>query len=239
MQVEEWFEEDYKTCKLNTHEMYPNQEFLRFLSKYFLCLNLNERKTKKILELGCGLGSNLIPIINENLHAYAIDISKKCIDLTKQRLKDLCLSGQLKGGANLLSCNCLEIDTHYDFKFDGIVDIFSLYCLTTIEFKNLLQKIYNKLNTGGLFYSFFPSKNSTTFTNYKPAKLIDDSTLNGIYRETSPYFGNFYNFRFMYPLEYKLLLEKYKFKVLEINTIIRNDNLKETFEYISITAIKE
>lgn len=43
----------------------------------------------------------------------------------------------------------------------------------------------------------------------------------------------------MYPLEYKLLLEKYNFKVLEINTIIRNHNLKETFEHISITAIKE
>lgn len=239
MSVVDWYESNYKTHKLKSQRMYPNEEFIRFLSKYFLCLNLNERKTKKILELGSGLGSNLIPIINEGLQAYGIDISKQSINLTRQRFNELNMSGLLKGGADLLDCNCLEFDIKYSFKFDGIIDIFSMYCLTTKDFEDLLQKIYNKLNHGGYFYSFFPSKNSVAFINHQPSKLIDNSTLNGIYRESSPYFGNFYNFRFMYPLEYKLLLEKYNFKVLEINTIIRNHNLKETFEHISITAIKE
>ena len=42
----------------------------------------------------------------------------------------------------------------------------------------------------------------------------------------------------MYPFEYKNILESNGFKVIELNTITRNYNMKETFEWISIVAQK-
>ena len=113
-----------------------------------------------------------------------------------------------------------------------------MYSMNNNNFKMLIENIFSSLNENGLFYSFFPSKNSIAFTNHYPSKLIDDSTLDGIKRTSSPYYGNFYTFRFMYPFEYKNLLENNGFEVLEMNTITRNHNMKETFEWISIVAKK-
>ena len=215
---------------MNAQRLYPNEDFIRFFCKYLK----NEKNKNKIdiIELGCGLCSNLIPVIEDKFNVYGIDISEESINLSRQRLQCLNLD------ATLLVANCLENNFGFNKKFNAIIDVFSMSCLNTSDFKILLKNIYNSLENNGYFYSFFPSKNSQAFTNHHPAKLIDNSTLNGIYRKDSPYYGNFYNFRFMYPYEYKYLLEENGFEVIELNTITRNYNMKEFFEYISITAKK-
>lgn len=226
--VETYYEKLYKDANMNAQRLYPNEEFIRFFSKYIK----KDKDSTKIIELGCGLSSNLIPLIQHNFNVFGIDISEESIKLSNERLKSLGLSATLK------VADCLENNFGFNEKFDYIIDIFSMNCLVTEDFKKLLKNVYESLLRGGYFYSFFPSKNSMAFTNHYPAKLIDDSTLNGIYRKNSPYYGNFYNFRFMYPFEYKQLLEENGFKVLELHTITKNYNMKETFEYISITAKK-
>ena len=42
-------------------------------------------------------------------------------------------------------------------------------------------------NEGNWKVCILQEKESDAFKNYYPAKLIDESTLNGIYRESSPY----------------------------------------------------
>lgn len=230
--VKDFYNSSYKELSLEAQRLFPSEAFVRFFSKYVKKIKNKSKENINIIELGCGICSNLIPVIQEGYKCYGIDISEKCIDICKKRLDVMSLS------AELLAVNCLEKNFGFNIKFDVIFDVFSMYCLNTNDFKKLLKNIYNSLNDEGYFYSFFPSKNSIAFTNHKPAKLVDEDTLNGIYREDSPYYGNFYNFRFMYPLEYKSLLEKNGFEVIELNTITRNYNMKETFEYISITAKK-
>lgn len=228
--VESYYEKLYNDSQMDAQRLYPNEEFIRFFSKY---LKKNQNKSKlNVIELGCGLCSNLIPLIENIINVYGIDISKECIKLSNDRLNILGLK------AILQVSDCLQDNFGFNIKFDAVIDVFSMNCLNTNQFEKLLKNIYNSLNVGGLFYSYFPSKNSQAFTNHHPAKLLDDSTLNGIYRKDSPYYGNFYNFRFMYPYEYKSLLENKGFEVIELNTLTRNYNMKETFEYISITAKK-
>lgn len=229
--VEEFYEKQFNEMGLNAQRLYPNEEFIRFFSKYVK--NKKDKKSTKIIELGCGLSSNLIPVIENGFDTYGIDISKESIELSKKRLENLKLK------ANLIIGNCLDQNFGCHFKFDVIIDVFSMCCFNEQKFLELLKNIYNSLNDDGLFYSFFPSKNSQAFANHQPSKLIDNSTLNGIYRESSPYYGNFYTFQFLYPYEYKNLLEKVGFEVIELNTISRNHNMQEIFEHISITAKKK
>lgn len=228
--TENYYDNLYNELEMDAQRLYPNEEFIRFFSKY---LKKKENKTEiKVIELGCGLCSNLIPVIENKFNVYGIDLSKESIKLSNIRLTNLGLK------ANLLAADCLLENFGFTTNFDAVIDVFSMCCLNTDEFKKLLTNVYNSLNNNGLFYSFFPSKNSQAFTNHYPSMLIDDSTLNGIYRKDSPYYGNFYNFRFMYPYEYKTLLEDNGFEVIELNTITRNHDMKETFEHISITAKK-
>ena len=228
--VKKFNELEYIKYKLNAQRLYPNEEFIRFFSKYIKKMD----KSVKILELGHGVGSNLIPILqNSFINVNGIDISKESVKCTKERFDKLGLK------CNLISGNCLNLNTSFNYKFDVIFDVFSMYSMNNNNFKMLIENIFSSLNENGLFYSFFPSKNSIAFTNHYPSKLIDDSTLDGIKRTSSPYYGNFYTFRFMYPFEYKNLLENNGFEVLEMNTITRNYNMKETFEWISIVAKKK
>jgi|SaaInlStandDraft_5_1057022.scaffolds.fasta_scaffold40345_2 SAM-dependent methyltransferase len=229
--VEEFYENQFNEMGMSSQRLYPNEEFIRFFSKFVK--NNRDKSSTKIIELGCGLSSNLIPVIENGFETFGIDISKESIELSKNRINNLNLK------ANLIVGNCLNKNFGFDFKFDIVFDVFSMYCFNEENFLELLKNIYDSLNEDGLFYSFFPSKNSQAFTNHKPAKLIDNSTLNGIYRETSPYYGNFYTFQFLYPYEYKNLLEKVGFEVIELNTISRNHNMQETFEHISITSKKK
>lgn len=230
MEVKNFYENQFKELGLESQRLYPNEEFIRFFSKYIK--NKRDKKTTKIIELGCGLASNLIPLIYNGFDTYGIDISKESIELSNNRLNKLGIQ------SNLIVGNCLSKNFGFDFKFDIVFDVFSMCCFNEKDFLELLRNIYNSLNEGGLFYSFFPSKNSQAFTNHDPAKLIDNSTLNGIYRKTSVYYGNFYTFQFLYPFEYKNLLEQVGFEVIELNTISRNHNMQEIFEHISITAKK-
>jgi SAM-dependent methyltransferase len=226
--VKEYYNLLYGNHKMNAQRQYPNEEFIRFFSKY-----LKQNPDSYVLELGCGLCSNIIPLLECNFkNVYGIDISEESIKLATERL---CRKNMK---ANLILGDCTKYLFDSDMYFDAIADVFSMCCLNTNELKNLIEHIYNSLNDEGLFYSFYPSKNSVAFTNHEPSVLIDDSTLNGIYRKSSPYYGNYYNFRFMYPYEYKSLLENNGFEVVEMNTISRNHNMKETFEHISIIARK-
>ena len=75
--------------------------------------------------------------------------------------------------------------------------------------------------------------------NYKPAKKIEEFTLNGIIRETSPFYGGCHPFHFMYPEKYKSILEERNFKVTNLEVIRRTyQNMKEIFETISIVGKK-
>ena len=84
-----------------------------------------------------------------------------------------------------------------------------------------------------------PGKKSDAFLNHHPAKLIDGSTLSGIYRETSPFKGNYYPFRFVDPEEHQRLFEELGFMVEYSETIQRSYfSHQENFEHVVMEGVK-
>lgn len=227
-----WYESSYKKTGFLSQRMYPNEELLRFFGRELFPLNKNKRKKIKILEIGCGSGANLWMIAKEGFQTFGIDLSKESLQLSKKMLEKWRVKADLKlGDMTNLPYNNSE--------FDIIVDVFSSNCLSVSDYEKCLKEVSRVLKNGGKFFSYIPSTNSDAFKKYKPAKKIDDYTLNGIYRKTSPYYGNFYPFRFT---DTKLILKiikendlKLKYDEIVSRTYL---NKKEKFEFMTFVLKK-
>ena len=157
----------------------------------------SQRKNVKILELGCGSGSNLWMLKREGFDAYGIDLSSEAIDLAKQMCEHWSMDYLSVTGDTCLSVQDMTELSFPDETFDTVLDIFSAFCLTESEWKCCLNEVSRVLKKHGKVFVYTPSKSSDAFFNHMPAKMIDNSTLEGILRETSPYYGNNYPVHFM------------------------------------------
>lgn len=228
-----WYENAYNKEGFKSQRLYPNEELLRFMGRNFFNVPLDERKNIKILEVGCGSCSNLWMVAKENFNAYGMDLSEKSLELGRLMLKKWDVQAHLATGDMCLLA-------YEDSFFDAIVDVFSSYCLETKLFVSFLYEAFRTLKPGGKLFIYTPSTNSEAFIDHAPAVKIDEFTLNGIYRKDSPFYGNFYSFRFESIVHITQLLEENGFKINYCESIKRTySGMKETFEHLSIEAIKQ
>jgi ubiquinone/menaquinone biosynthesis C-methylase UbiE len=231
--VKEWYNSSYSGSGFNAQRRYPNEEMLRFFGRNLLGVPVEARKDIHILEVGCGSCSNLWFVAKEGFDAHGVDLSPESIKLGKKMLGTFGVSADLK--------NSSMTDMPYaDASFDIILDVFSSYCLNERDFHRFLFEIRRVLKPGAKFFSYFPSKESDAFINHSPAELLDQSTLNGIYRKDSCFFGNYYPFRFMHPDEYKDLLNQSGFYIDYLETVTRTYRYgAELFQHIVVEGRKK
>jgi len=233
--TEEWYEESYKGSGFAAQRLYPNEELLRFMGRNYFNFPVEKRKKIKILEIGCGSCSNLWMIKREGFDAYGLDLSSQAIELGKQML-DRWNCGA--GGVDLQVGSMTDLP-YQDESFDVIVDVFSSNCLNESDFKTCLSEVNSVLKKGGRFFTYTPGKRSDAFLNHHPAKLLDSSTLSGIYRDDSPFEGNHYPFRFVHPEDHKRTIEKHGFSVEYLETVQRSYyGQQELFEHVVIEGVK-
>jgi len=227
-----WYENSYNNEGFKSQRLYPNEELLRFMGRNFFSVPLDERKNIKVLEVGCGSCSNLWMVAKEGFAAYGMDLSEKSLELGRLMLKKWNVQAQLSAGDMCL----LKYEGSF---FDAIVDVFSSYCLEVKLFVSFLREAFRTLKSGGKLFIYTPSTNSEAFINHAPAINIDEFTLDGIYRKDSPFYGNFYSFRFESRVHITQLLEENGFKINYCESIKRTyGGMKEIFEHLSIEAIK-
>jgi ubiquinone/menaquinone biosynthesis C-methylase UbiE len=231
--VKEWYESSYLDNGLKAQRRYPNEELLRFMGREFFDIPLKDRKDKHILEIGCGSCANLWMIAKEGFSTYGLDLSEEAINLGHKMLEEWGINGvDLKVGS-------MTKLPYKDKSLDAVVDILSAYCLDEENFEICMKEISRVLKPGGCFFSYTPGKNSDAFQNHKPSKLIDASTLNGIYRESSPYKGNHFPFRFIHFEEYTALMNKNGLEVTYSESISRSYyNRQEYFEFLVFQGSK-
>lgn len=231
--TQQWYENAYASEGFKAQRLYPNEELLRFLGRhYFSRVAREDRKDIKILELGCGSGANLWMIAKEGFDAYGIDLSQSAIDLAQQMMDHWQTQATLVQG----SIDDLPFE---DGEFDVIVDVFSANCLPEKDFSVCLSEVYRCLKSGGRFFSYCPSVKSDAFKNHAPAKLVDDWTLNGIFRQDSPFCGQDYPFRFTSSEHYQQQLSTAGLDTDYLETVGRSySNQHEYFEFVVIGGYK-
>lgn len=231
--TKDWYEQSYLSEGFKAQRLYPNEELLRFLGRTYFCRTVrDERKTVKVLELGCGSGANLWMMAREGFDTYGIDLSQNAINFAELMLKQWDTQATLVQGS-------FESLPFADNDFDVIVDVFSTNCLCESAFKQCLAEVSRCLKPGGQYFSYTPSVASDAFKNHPPAVLIDDWTLNGIHRESSPYAPQDYPFRFCSPELYRGYLDDVGINTHYLETVGRTyRDGQEYFEFVVIAGQK-
>jgi SAM-dependent methyltransferase len=228
-----WYNKSYIESGFSAQRRYPNEELLRFFGRHYFSIPKEQRRAVRALEMGCGSGANLWMIAHEGFEAHGIDLSPEAISLCAAMLEHWRVSATLMVG----SMTACPYPASY---FDVVADVFSSYCLDESGFAEFIAEASRLLRPGGRFFSFSPSKTSDAFRNPGPSRHIDASTLDGIRRETSPYYGNDYPFRFIDGEEYRLALEAHGMRVVYNERIGRSYNDgKEYFEFVVVVAEKK
>jgi SAM-dependent methyltransferase len=191
-----WYERSHGDGGFSAQRLYSNEELLRFFGRHYFALDRDDRKSLRGLEVGCGSGTNLWMIACEGLAATESTFRRKVS----------CSAGKCwRIGARLRTYRVADMTSMpcSEDHIDVLVDIFSSYCLDERGFARFLSEVARILRRGGQFYSYAPSKQSTTFRDSGPSPMIDASTLDGIRRQGAPFNGNLYPFRLISPEEYQ------------------------------------
>ena len=226
-----FYDSTYGAQGFNAQRRYPNEEFCRFMGRHFFGEHLERRRAIRILEVGCGSGANLWMIAREGFAAYGLDVSAEAVNLCRRMLEHYDTSADLRVGD--------ITKTGYPAEhFDAVVDVFSSYCLDSSSHDAFLGEVVRIVRPGGRFFSYTPSKASDAFKNPGQSRKIDESTLDGIHRPDSPYYGNFYPYRFTTPLEYQADLERRGFSIENLEIVSRTyRQMQEYFEFVVVDAV--
>jgi SAM-dependent methyltransferase len=116
---------------------------------------LGDVKGKTVLDLGCGTGENLIPLVKRGARVIAMDISPELVALAWRRLESYRMSD---AGA------IVRVGSAYETGLsDESVDIvFSMALLHHLDLTRARQEIYRVLRAGGLFILREPIRFSRT-----------------------------------------------------------------------------
>jgi SAM-dependent methyltransferase len=129
---------------------------------------LGDVRGKTVLDLGCGTGENLVPLVKRGAQVIAIDISPDLIQLARQRLESYGVSAEVQEGS-----------AYATGLPDGSVDVvFSMALLHHLDLPRARQEIYRVLRPGGLFILREPIRFSRTMNSLRglfPAPKADIS----------------------------------------------------------------
>ena len=122
---------------------YPSEHLIRFVANNFY---KNDRRSTRILEVGCGPGANIWYISREGFDPYGIDGSPTAIKKAIKRLGDENLIADFKVG----DINKLPYENNF---FDAIIDNECIYSNTYYDSNLIMQEIKRVLKKDGLFFS--------------------------------------------------------------------------------------
>jgi SAM-dependent methyltransferase len=99
-----------------------------------------------VLDIGCGMGENLIAIEKKGARCFGIDISAHMLKYAKQRNSKLYIAQE----------DMRALSSFPQTRFDLILSIYSLEYLDSVkEFRDVLAALYYRLHPGGLFVFCF------------------------------------------------------------------------------------
>ncbi len=140
-----------RTWEISTSEMHyawlaPGEKDLGLLSD-------SDLSRMRIMDIGCGMGENMIALTRAGAEVYGLDISDHMLERAQKNWN------AVFGDEKKLQVSCEDMRHFRAFpgiKFDLIISVYSLEYLSSIrEFRNVLAIFAGRLNEGGkLVFSF-------------------------------------------------------------------------------------
>lgn len=162
--------------KSSSGDQYPDPFVIRFVARNFYHRRLKEEI--KILDLGCGSGSNLWYLSREGFTSFGIDGSDRVIKKAKEKLDKEDLKADLRIGdfRNL---------PYQDNAFNAVIDGASIQHNDIPSIKKIISEVMRVLKTEGKFFglmilednSISPDKNLSNkdfFTHFSTKEEVRD-----------------------------------------------------------------
>jgi ubiquinone/menaquinone biosynthesis C-methylase UbiE len=150
---------------------YPNEELVRFIGRNLFRLSNAERKSVKILEVGCGQGANVWFLAKEGFTIHGIDVSSSAITKAEKFLAE---THGVKAFLEVADLRDLPYESEY---FDVVIDNVTIQHVTYSDHKKAYKEIYRILKPGSLFWNFHIAKESW---GHGTGDLIDHETFDNL-----------------------------------------------------------
>jgi len=122
---------------------YPSEEIVSFILSTFPA---NQRRSLRVLDLGCGAGNNVCFLAREGFEVVGIDGSQTAIEFARQRLADENLHAELM----VRDFSTLGLDHS---SFDCVIDRGALTHNRRQVIEAALDEVRRVLKPGGVFFS--------------------------------------------------------------------------------------
>lgn len=132
-----------------------------------------KEKIKRVLDLGCGIGRNLIPLAKHGFIVDGIDYAPEAIKQTKSILK----KEKLK--ATLIEGNIYKTLPYKNESFDGLISVQVIQHANENNLVRAIKEIYRVLKPGGIIFVTVCgriSKGKVRYCLVKTAKKIAPNT---------------------------------------------------------------
>lgn len=164
------FEQLYQQRGLASQRRYPNDALIGFLASLGSRMTASERKTTRVLELGCGSGANLWFVAKEGFDAVGIDFAPSGVELCQQVLR----SWQVEADVQLADMTALPFADH---SFSIVFDVVSMQHLTRSQHQQALAEVKRVLKPGGMFFSYHLGDNAFIKSS---SVMLDSDTVTDI-----------------------------------------------------------
>ncbi len=129
---------------------------------------MKKRGVRRILDLGCGSGRHTIALAKAGFDVYGMDSAPSGLAQTKQWLKQLHLSAQLK------RASCYKTFPYKDSFFDAVVSVQVIHHATIQAIRYCITEIERTLKPGGTIFVTVPKTKRNAWRSH--SKIIAPRT---------------------------------------------------------------
>jgi len=170
---------------------------------------LRSRKMRRICDMGCGPGRNLVFLAKQGFEVYGIDISENALERARKRANELRLNVQLKK-ADMTSV------PFPDSFFDAVMCVYAIYHNTLDGMRRTISEVRRILTPGGLVLVTFQTKRSH---KYRLGKEIEADTF---IQDQPPEVGILHHFSD--EQEVRRLMQDFEILSLELEEFVWKDS---------------
>ena len=162
---------------------------------------LNEKKARRVLDLGCGTGRHTVLLASKGFDVYGVDISETGLDITRKKLKESGLNARIELG----DMHSLRFDDGF---FDAVISTYVITHSMKNGIEGILGEIARVLKREGLLVLAVLSDRDGWYGKGK--KLEENTYLPTFFPDEADIPHHFFT-------EKELRRDLAKFKILELH----------------------